>query len=150
MLFFWLQTEAKYAHECRCPIIPLIVERGFQLDGWLGMLVKTTMYVDFSQDTSFNDAMKILIKEIEGKLKELQKKCKYCCAFIYATYCTNIKLCFAVILNTERIMIAIIYTSGSTGAVVKVVFNYFDYVLTNKGGEGVWWSLAPDQRIMLS
>ena len=40
-------SQAQYACQLRKDIIPLMLQRNFKADGWLGMLVRTKQWIDF-------------------------------------------------------------------------------------------------------
>lgn len=44
----YCQSEAHYAFERRCRLIPIVVEPDYKPDGWLGIIVSGKIYVDFS------------------------------------------------------------------------------------------------------
>ncbi|KAI0220723.1 hypothetical protein LSAT2_027811, partial [Lamellibrachia satsuma] len=58
------RTEAEYAYSLRRDIIPLIVEPHYKPDGWLGPLVLTKLYFNFTKETHFDASMAKLVKEI--------------------------------------------------------------------------------------
>ncbi|CAM4961869.1 unnamed protein product [Rotaria socialis] len=43
----YCQSEAHYAFERRCHLIPLIIKQNYRPDGWLGILASGKIYVDF-------------------------------------------------------------------------------------------------------
>jgi hypothetical protein len=43
----YCQSEAHYAFERRCHLIPLVMKSNYRPDGWLGILVSGKIYVDF-------------------------------------------------------------------------------------------------------
>ena len=59
----YCQSEAQYAFERRCRLIPLIMKSHYRPDGWLGILVSGKIYVDFTK-TDFDIAYQKLISEI--------------------------------------------------------------------------------------
>ncbi|CAF4985625.1 unnamed protein product, partial [Rotaria socialis] len=46
----YCQSEAHYAFERRCRLIPIIVESNYKPDGWLGIIVSGKIYVNFAKD----------------------------------------------------------------------------------------------------
>ncbi|XP_065051379.1 uncharacterized protein LOC135681041 [Rhopilema esculentum] len=57
-------AEADYAfHMCR-PMIPIILERNHKPDGWLGMLVGSKVWLDFTEESKFEGHMKLLMRQI--------------------------------------------------------------------------------------
>ena len=48
---------------CR-PMIPIILERNHKPDGWLGMLVGSKVWLDFTEESKFDDHMKLLMRQI--------------------------------------------------------------------------------------
>ncbi|CAF2712341.1 unnamed protein product [Rotaria sp. Silwood2] len=59
----YCQSEAHYAFERGCRLIPIIVESNYKPDGWLGIIVSGKVYVDFIAD-EFNAAYEKLKNEI--------------------------------------------------------------------------------------
>ncbi|CAF1201536.1 unnamed protein product [Rotaria sp. Silwood1] len=59
----YCQSEAHYAFERGCRLIPIIVESNYKPDGWLGIIVSGKIYVDFIVD-EFNLAYEKLKNEI--------------------------------------------------------------------------------------
>ncbi|CAM4916490.1 unnamed protein product [Rotaria socialis] len=59
----YCQSEAHYAFECRCRLIPIIVESNYKPDGWLGIIVSGKIYVNFAKD-EFSKAYEKLKNEI--------------------------------------------------------------------------------------
>ena len=45
----YCQSEAHYAFELGCRLIPIIIESDYKPDGWLGIIVSGKIYVDFSK-----------------------------------------------------------------------------------------------------
>ncbi|CAF1635126.1 unnamed protein product, partial [Didymodactylos carnosus] len=59
----YCRSEAHYAFERRCQIIPLIMKEKYKPDGWLGFIVSGRLYIDFSKMT-FDSAYERLKSEI--------------------------------------------------------------------------------------
>jgi hypothetical protein len=59
----YCQSEAHYAFERHCLLIPLIMKANYRPDGWLGILVSGKIYVDFTK-VDFDTAYQRLINEI--------------------------------------------------------------------------------------
>ncbi|ESO86097.1 hypothetical protein LOTGIDRAFT_79355, partial [Lottia gigantea] len=58
------KDKAEYAFQLRRPIIPLIMERGYRPDGWLGFILGAKLFYDFSGKYSFESRMDGLIKAV--------------------------------------------------------------------------------------
>ena len=55
-------TEAEYAYKLRKKVIPLLVEEGYNPDGWLGALQGMKLYYKFiSDDLTKTDMEQLLI-----------------------------------------------------------------------------------------
>ena len=61
---FVLITEAEYAFMKRKDIVPVRVQHRYNADGWLGILVGTKLYFDFTRSDSFDMMMSNLIREL--------------------------------------------------------------------------------------
>ncbi|XP_046350500.2 uncharacterized protein LOC124131332 [Haliotis rufescens] len=63
------RSEAEYAFDLRKPIIPLILQRDYKPNGWMGIIKGTKLYFDFSGKYPFDQKASELIKElgIRGK-----------------------------------------------------------------------------------
>jgi cell division septation protein DedD len=61
------QAEAEYAFNRKSKIIPLMVEKDYKPDGWLGFMAGSKLYVDFAdkEDEEFDKAYELLIAEIK-------------------------------------------------------------------------------------
>ncbi|CAF1620348.1 unnamed protein product [Adineta ricciae] len=59
----YCQSEAHYAFERGCQLIPILVESNYKPDGWLGIIVSGKIYVDFVR-TPFQSAYGRLKSEI--------------------------------------------------------------------------------------
>ncbi|KAL5013584.1 hypothetical protein ScPMuIL_007854 [Solemya velum] len=66
------RAEAEYAFQRRKLIIPLKMQRGYEADGWLGFIVGTKLYYEFSGQYSFESRAQNLLKELKMKLKGSQ------------------------------------------------------------------------------
>ena len=58
------QSEAEYAHRLGKPFIPVLLQAKYKPDGWLGMLLGTRLYIDFTKN-DFQWNIRKLVKEIE-------------------------------------------------------------------------------------
>ncbi|KAK6167536.1 hypothetical protein SNE40_021537 [Patella caerulea] len=59
------RAEAEYAFQLRRPIIPLIMERGYRPDGWLGFILGAKLFYDFSGKYSFETRIDGLMKAVK-------------------------------------------------------------------------------------
>ena len=57
-------TEAEYAFQQRKKIVPLMLQRGYKPDGWLGFILGAKLFFDFSGKYSFQDKFNDLFKEL--------------------------------------------------------------------------------------
>ena len=64
------RSEAEYAYQLRKDIIPLMMQRNYQADGWLGMLVGTKLWIDLQRKQIVDSAVGKLIKELGGRGKD--------------------------------------------------------------------------------
>ncbi|KAK6476774.1 hypothetical protein HHUSO_G23263 [Huso huso] len=60
------RTEAEYSFQLRKEMIPLMMQRNYKPDGWLGAVLGTKLWVDFTQKSIFEESMNQLIKLIGG------------------------------------------------------------------------------------
>jgi len=67
-LWLWSVTEAEYAFSLKKTIIPLKLEAGYSPDGWLGLLIRSKLYYDFSAPEKFNSQW----RKLNAKLKDLK------------------------------------------------------------------------------
>ncbi|KAK6182496.1 hypothetical protein SNE40_010174 [Patella caerulea] len=61
------RTEAEYIYRLRKDIIPLRVQKKYYPDGWLGMMVGTRLYFDFSEEVHFDYQINKLTKELGNR-----------------------------------------------------------------------------------
>jgi TIR domain len=60
----YCQSEAEYAYTRRRHIIPLLLEKKYRPDGWLGLICGSKLYVDFTKG-EFEQAVHKLIGQIQ-------------------------------------------------------------------------------------
>lgn len=58
------RSEAQYAYKRKRPVIPLLVQDGYDPDGWLGLIVGTKLYYKFCSDKD---------TDVEGLLKGIRE-----------------------------------------------------------------------------
>ncbi|XP_045166230.1 uncharacterized protein LOC123529776 [Mercenaria mercenaria] len=63
------RLEAEYTQELRKPFIPLKMERGYKPDGWLGLMIGSRYFVEFSGKYKFEDKLVDLYRELDRILK---------------------------------------------------------------------------------
>ncbi|XP_072020756.1 uncharacterized protein [Amphiura filiformis] len=61
------RSEASYAMKKKKPIVPLLLEAGYEPDGWLGLVLGTKLYFRFCSDDEMTTGMQNVIKEIETR-----------------------------------------------------------------------------------
>jgi hypothetical protein len=66
------RMEAQYALQKKKPLVPLMLVDGYEADGWLGLLLGTSMWYALYGDTlssasSFNDRMDALCRELGSR-----------------------------------------------------------------------------------
>ncbi|KAL3855665.1 hypothetical protein ACJMK2_014872 [Sinanodonta woodiana] len=59
------RLEAEYAHKLNKNIIPLKMERRYEPDGWLGILIGTQLFYEFSGKYPFEAKLKDLLRGIQ-------------------------------------------------------------------------------------
>ena len=67
----YCRTEAKYAFHKRKDIIPLMMQRNYMPDGWLGLIVGEKFWHDFQSKHVLEQSVTRLIRELGGRGKEL-------------------------------------------------------------------------------
>ncbi|CAF4169586.1 unnamed protein product [Rotaria sordida] len=60
----YCRSEAEYAYTRQRHIIPLVMEKKYRPDGWLGFICASKLYVDFTK-TDFEQAFQKLISQIQ-------------------------------------------------------------------------------------
>lgn len=58
------QSEAEYAYRLKKPFVPILLQSKYKPDGWLGMLLGTRLYIDFTKN-DFESNYQKLVREIE-------------------------------------------------------------------------------------
>ncbi|XP_077867140.1 uncharacterized protein LOC144356158 [Saccoglossus kowalevskii] len=61
------RTEAEYTYRLNKPFIPLKIQSDYQPDGWLGILLGTKLYFDFSAATRPEKEMPKLLRELGNR-----------------------------------------------------------------------------------
>ena len=65
-------SEAEYAYQLRKDIIPLMMERNYRPDGWLGMIVGTKLWIDFRNSYGIEAGVGKLLRELGGRGRQDQ------------------------------------------------------------------------------
>ncbi|CAF1084538.1 unnamed protein product [Didymodactylos carnosus] len=73
----YCQSEAHYAYERQCRLIPLIVREKYRPDGWLGFIVSGKVYIDFPKFNQFDVAYQKLLSEINHHRKNQSQTTKH-------------------------------------------------------------------------
>lgn len=68
------RLEAEYAFQQGKTIIPLKMEKGYRADGWLGLLIGTKLFFEFSGKYPFDDKMKDLLRELSNIVPVVEEK----------------------------------------------------------------------------
>jgi len=66
----YCRSEAEYAYTRQRHIIPLVMEKKYRPDGWLGFICASKMYVDFTK-TDFEQAFQKLISQIQFHQRQI-------------------------------------------------------------------------------
>jgi len=66
------RSEAEYAYQLRKDIIPLMMERNYRPDGWLGMIVGTKLWIDFRNSYGIETGVVKLLRELGGRGRQDQ------------------------------------------------------------------------------
>ncbi|XP_025078461.1 uncharacterized protein LOC112554707 isoform X1 [Pomacea canaliculata] len=61
------RLEAEYAFDKGKVMIPLLMQKGYKPDGWLGILKGSKLYIDFSGKYSFEEQIQKLLAELGGR-----------------------------------------------------------------------------------
>ena len=65
------RSEATYAYDLKKDIIPLMMERNYKGDGWLGIIVTGKMWFDFQSKHVLEQSVTKVIKELGGRGKDV-------------------------------------------------------------------------------
>ena len=65
------RSEAEYTYKLGKDIIPLMMQRNYKPDGWLGMLLGTKFWIDFHSKHVVKTGVTKLIKELGGRGKDV-------------------------------------------------------------------------------
>ncbi|KAJ8310041.1 hypothetical protein KUTeg_011906 [Tegillarca granosa] len=60
--------KAEYAFQLKKKIVPLKMEKNFKPDGWLGFIIGSKLFFDFSGKYSFESKIEGLLRELHAKL----------------------------------------------------------------------------------
>ena len=73
---FYNTTEAEYAFTLHKDIVPLMMESNYRPDGWLGIIMGSKLWIDFSSGQNISDSVEKLKKELgtRGKRESAAKK----------------------------------------------------------------------------
>ena len=65
------RSEAEYTYKLKKDIIPLMMQRNYDPDGWLGFLLGAKFWIDFHSKTVVKPGVTKLIKELGGRGKDV-------------------------------------------------------------------------------
>ena len=65
------RSEAEYTYKLGKDIIPLMMQRNYKPDGWLGMLVGTKFWINFHSKHVIEQGVTKLVKELGGRGKDV-------------------------------------------------------------------------------
>ena len=76
-------SESEYAYKLAKPIVPLLMERGYKPDGWLGALLGMQLYADLSSEDAFETKINHVLRMINVKMADQnaetgEKRCMFC------------------------------------------------------------------------
>jgi hypothetical protein len=66
------RLEAEYAVNLNKPIIPLIMQKSYKADGWLGLIMGSKIFVDFTK-YDYQECIKRLLKELTPFIDQHKK-----------------------------------------------------------------------------
>ncbi|CAL1530028.1 unnamed protein product, partial [Lymnaea stagnalis] len=66
------RTEAEYTFQLRKDYIPLMMQKRFRPDGWLGAILGAKLFFDFTGKYPYEKPMQGLLKELRGRGKTAQ------------------------------------------------------------------------------
>jgi len=66
------RAEAEYAFQLGKPVVPLIMQKGYRPDGWLGMILGSKIFVDFFKYER-DECLQRLRKELEPYESNINK-----------------------------------------------------------------------------
>jgi hypothetical protein len=64
-LNFFFFVEAEYSVERNKAYVPMLMQTCYKPDGWLGLIIGSKLYIDFSK-LPFDEALHLLLREIEA------------------------------------------------------------------------------------
>ena len=70
------RSEAEYAYQLRKDIIPLMLQRDYKPDGWLGIIIGTKLWIDFRNSFSVEGGTEKLMRELGDRGRENQSKAR--------------------------------------------------------------------------
>lgn len=60
-------SEAEYTFQLRRDVIPLMMEKNYTPDGWLGMIVGAKLWIDFRAKRNVTSGLEKLVKELKDR-----------------------------------------------------------------------------------
>ena len=81
----FLFAEAEYTFQLRKPIIPLMMQRQYKPDGWLGMMLGAKLYINFDGKHDFDTAYQMLLREMKGRDKPSNSLGELCFVLIFSS-----------------------------------------------------------------
>jgi hypothetical protein len=71
----YCRSEAEYAYTRQRHVIPIVMEKKYRPDGWLGFICASKLHVDFTK-TDFDNALQKLISQIQLHQRQLESTTK--------------------------------------------------------------------------
>ena len=90
-------SESEYAYKLAKPIVPLLMERDYKPDGWLGALLGMQLYADLSSEdaleTKMNDVLRMIkVKVADENAETAGKRCMFCGNLLFFNKITKTNL----------------------------------------------------------
>ena len=70
-------AEALYTDKIHVNFIPCLLESEYQPQGWLGIIIRDQLYIDFSTPENFDKALEELIAEIQAMEQRSSSESKF-------------------------------------------------------------------------
>ena len=69
ILFCRTYLEAEYTYQLHKDVIPLMMDSKYRPDGWLGFIVGSKFWIDFSEKHKLDSSLDTLIRELGNRGK---------------------------------------------------------------------------------
>lgn len=62
--------EAGYANDRKVPMVPIILQKRYRADGWLGLMLSSVLYYDLTDKNKYEKKLQEFLLDVRKKQKD--------------------------------------------------------------------------------